>query len=110
MGGFWRPSPLVLLRPLIEYETRIVLDGNKETFHLPCAAKKASVEERKALIDKVDCFIFDCDGERCSAGSSRALVWKQEGAGSPCPCRPCPRRLEPHSITLARLAALQALS
>ena len=26
------------------------------------AAHKATLEDKKALIDKVDCFIFDCDG------------------------------------------------
>lgn len=25
--------------------------------------KKAAAEDLKALIEKVDCFIFDCDGE-----------------------------------------------
>jgi hypothetical protein len=28
----------------------------------PPAAHRASVEDKKALVDKVDCFIFDCDG------------------------------------------------
>ena len=29
-----------------------------------CAVKKAAPEDLKALIEKVDCFIFDCDGGR----------------------------------------------
>ena len=27
-----------------------------------CAARRATLDDKKALIDKVDCFIFDCDG------------------------------------------------
>lgn len=28
------------------------------------AARRATLEDKKALVDRVDCFIFDCDGER----------------------------------------------
>ena len=31
------------------------------------AVKKAAPEDLKALIEKVDCFIFDCDGRRCGS-------------------------------------------
>jgi hypothetical protein len=30
------------------------------------AARRASDEDKKKLIDSVDCFIFDCDGEGCT--------------------------------------------
>ena len=29
---------------------------------LPPAARKADTADKRALVDKVDCFIFDCDG------------------------------------------------
>lgn len=34
--------------------------------------------DRKALIDKVDCFIFDCDGE----GSLVETLWTRQGAAA----------------------------
>jgi hypothetical protein len=40
------------------------------------AVRKASEEDKQALLDKVDCFIFDCDGEAAHAYFNvRWLPW-----------------------------------
>lgn len=46
------------------------------------AARRATVEERAQLIDKVDCFIFDCDGEKARGGASSNCNMLENCAGS----------------------------
>lgn len=41
---------------------------------LPLAVKKATADDLKALVDKVDCFIFDCDGELLVGGTDLSCM------------------------------------
>ena len=37
------------------------------------AAQRATLQDKKAILDKVDCFIFDCDGALLSSAAAR--IW-----------------------------------
>lgn len=39
-----------------------------------CAARRATDADKKALIDKISCFIFDCDGESHSVRQDRVDI------------------------------------